>query len=84
MNRRELAALRRDMHRESLDTDSLAEHLEDRVAAIEEVLATPWPRRILVRARLGRQLRRSVRHFPGGSFGERRAAAASADWLESQ
>jgi hypothetical protein len=40
MRRRELAARRRDMHRESLDTDSLAEALENQVAAIEEVLAT--------------------------------------------
>jgi hypothetical protein len=81
MRRRELAALRRDMYRESLDTDSLAEHLEYRVAALEEIVAARWPRRILVRARLGRQLRRSVRHFPGKTFAERRTAAATAEWL---
>lgn len=75
---------RRDINREFLTVDSLAEHLEERVAALEEITATPWPRRILVRARLGRQLRRSVRNFPGETWAWRRANAVSADWLADQ
>ena len=73
-----------ELHRDVADTDSLAEHLEYRVAALEEIEAARWPRRILVRARLGRQLRASVRHFDGDTWADRRAAAASADWLARQ
>lgn len=81
MNRRELARLRRDLYKDSLYTDSLAQHLEFRVLAIETVLATPWPRRILAAFRLGRHLRESARYFPGASFADRRTAAVTADWL---
>lgn len=72
---------RPDWVKDSLDTDSLAEALEERVARLEEITASRWPRRWLLRARYGRELRRSVRHFPGKTFAERRAGAASADWL---
>lgn len=82
MTPEELAALRKDLAQESLATDSLAEHLEYRVAAIEEVIAARWPRRIVVRFRLARQLRVSLRFFPGATFEERRTAAATADWLD--
>lgn len=76
-----LAQLRRDVIEESNVTDLLSEHLEYRVARLEEITAARWPRRWLLRARLGRKLRASVRHFPGQSFGERRMEAAAADWL---
>ena len=72
---------RRDWITDSLTTDQLAEHLEARVAALEEIAAARWPRRWLARARLGRQLRDSIRHFPGATFADRRGEAASADWL---
>lgn len=65
MNGAELAQLRRAVNRDSLDTDSLAGHLEARVARLEEVVATRWPDRILAWARLGRELRASTRNFPG-------------------
>lgn len=71
----------RDWIKDSLGTDSLAEHLEARVAELEEIAAARWPRRWLLRARLGRQLRDSIRHFPGATFADRRGEAASADWL---
>jgi hypothetical protein len=51
------------------------------VAAIEEVIAAPWPRRILVRRRLRRDLRRSVAHVQGAGFAEKRFETA-AGWIE--
>lgn len=81
MNGAGLAQLRRDVIEESLMTDAMAEHLEYRVARLEEITAARWPRRWMLRARYGRELRRSVRNFTGRSFAERRMNAASADWL---
>ena len=75
---------RRDINQEFLTVDSLAEHLEERVAQLEEVAASRWPRRWLLRWRLGRQLRASVRNFPGGTWAWRRSNAVSADWLADQ
>jgi hypothetical protein len=73
--------LARQVNGELLTTDSLAAHLEQRVAALEAIVATPWPLRLVAAWRLGRALRRSVRHFPGDSFAERRVEAATNDWL---
>jgi hypothetical protein len=78
---RQLVELQRDAHRDSAETDRLAEDLELRVAAIEEVIAAPWPRRILVRRRLRRDLRRSVAHVQGAGFAEKRFETA-AGWIE--
>jgi hypothetical protein len=72
------------MYRESLDTDSLAEALEYRVSALEEIVAARWPRRMVLRARLARQLRASLRNVQGSTFAERRAEAAGLDWLADQ
>lgn len=72
--------LRRQTNGELTTTDSLMGHLEHRVIALELVAATPWPMRLVARARLGRALRRSVRHFPGDTFAERRIEAVSNDW----
>ena len=58
--------------------------LERRIIALEEIVAVRWPARILAAARLGRKLRRSVRHIPGGSFAERRSEAASIEWHADQ
>jgi hypothetical protein len=77
----ELARLRRDVSHESLDTDSLMEHLEHRVIALEEIVAARWPRRVRLRVRLARQLRASVEHFDGGTWTERRIEATGTDWL---
>lgn len=79
-----IAALRREVYEESLGTDSLAEHLEYRVAALEEITAARWPRRWLLRARLGRKLRGSVRNLPGQTWAERRSEAAGLDWIGNQ
>jgi hypothetical protein len=54
--------------------------LEDRVAAIEEVLAAKGLGRLRAAWRLARMLRRSVGPFAGGSFADRRREAVSADW----
>jgi hypothetical protein len=62
-------------------TDSLMDHLEARVAALEAVVAAPWPWRILAAWRLGRALRRSVKPFGGETFAWRRVEAVTNDWL---
>jgi len=62
-------------------TDSLIDMLEDRLCALEEVEATRWPARIVVRARLGRTLRASIVPFPGASFRDRRLEAVTNEWL---
>jgi hypothetical protein len=62
-------------------TDSIEGHLERRVAALEEVLAAPWPRRILLAARLRRTIRETNANFPSGTFWASRAEATANDWL---
>ena len=62
-------------------TDAAAGALEDRVSALEEIIAARWPRRILLRRRLARQLRASAAAFAwaGETFRARRAEAMSED-----
>jgi hypothetical protein len=65
---------------ELLVTDQLDELQEVRIAAVEEVLAAPWPRRLVAARRLRRHLRASVAGY-SGSFFERRAEAVTSQWL---
>jgi hypothetical protein len=71
---------------DSLLTDSLMAALELRIIALEEVAAARWPRRLLLAARLGRSLRRSVTGYrwAGPGFEGRRIEAAGDEWLESR
>ncbi len=62
-------------------TDSLTETLEIRIAALEEVAAARGPGRFLAAWRLGRDLRASIRPWPGMSFRWRRAEAVHNAWL---
>jgi hypothetical protein len=63
--------------------DELADILEQRVTALEEILAARWPRRVVTRARLRRQIRRSVSGF-SGPFAGRRIEALSCEWLSRE
>lgn len=66
----------------SIEEDELAlDALEDRVSAIEETIAARWPRSMVLRRRLGRQLRASAATFAwaGPDFATRRAEAMSED-----
>lgn len=63
--------------------DELADILEHRVTALEEILAARWPTRVVARARLRRQIRRSVSGFTG-EFAERRIEAVSCEWLSGR
>ena len=74
----ELAQLREDMDEDMAWAMTHDEMLERRIAALEEIVAARWPRRILVRRRLARDLRASVRHYSwaGPEWFWRRAQAA--------
>ena len=72
---------RQDMYRDSAMTDELASELLIQVVMLEEIIAARWPWRILVRARLRRDLRRSVEHVEGRTFTDRRIAALGSGWL---
>jgi hypothetical protein len=65
-------------------TDSLIDLLEERVVAIEAVVAARGWRRLAAAWRLGRSLRASVLPFEGGSFAERRYEAVSIEWGSTQ
>lgn len=75
--------LRAQVHEESGMTDSLMDALELRIGALEEVVAARGLRGVRARVRLGRQLRRSVEHFDGDTFAEKRMEAAGADWVST-
>ena len=78
--RNDLGQLRREVIQDSTTTEQLAETAELRITALEEVLAVRWPARILARWRLARDLRASVAHVQGGTFGERRIEAIGTGW----
>lgn len=84
VKRAELDQLRRDVITDSTMTDQIAEQLERRVLAIEEVIAARWPRRILVRRRLARDIRASVAGYAwvGDDFESRRVQAIGDGWVE--
>jgi len=77
-----LAAIWREMDRDSVTTDQLVSHLESRVVAMEEVMAARWPRRLLLQWRLGRELRASVAGYGwvSGGFRGRRTQFVSDTW----
>jgi hypothetical protein len=56
---------------ELLVTDELSELLEMRIAALEEVMAARWPRRLVLAGRLRRRLRASVAGYTGDFFASR-------------
>jgi hypothetical protein len=61
----------------------LNELREQRISALEEVIAARWPRRWLLSLRLRRHLRQSVRGYEwaGRSWHSRRAAWMTDEWL---
>lgn len=63
--RPEFDKFRRDAFRESDMNDEMAEIEAIRVTQLEEIIAARWPRSILVRYRLARDIRASVRHVQG-------------------
>jgi hypothetical protein len=67
-------------------TDSLMDHLESRVSALEEITAARWPVRVVAAFRLGRKIRRSADAFAwaGPGFEARRLEATTNQWLSSR
>ena len=81
-----LSAIWREIDRDSVTTDQLVSHLESRVVALEEVMAARWPRRLLLRWRMGRELRSSVAGYDwvAGGFRGRRTQFVSDTWEPCQ
>ena len=79
---RDVDQLRREMVTDSRMTDQLAEVLELRVTALEELLYARWPRSVRVRRRLRRDIRDSVRGYRrmGPGFTARRLEACGDGW----
>lgn len=71
-----------DLDRQADGIGCLNELREQRIAAIEEVIAAGWPRRWLLAARLRRHLRASIRGGHSTSpWHEQRAQAMTAEWI---
>ena len=81
--RRDVDQLRREMYADSLMAGQLAEVLELRVTALEELLFVRWPGSVGVRRRLRRDLRESVRPYRwmGPRFTARRFESIGDGWL---
>lgn len=80
--RRDFEKFRRDAILGEDMGDEFAEITDHRVTALEEILAARWPRSILVRRRLARDIRASVAHVQGATFAERRTEAIGTGWIE--
>jgi hypothetical protein len=78
-------AFARSSREESRIRDSLDDVQEQRIAALEEIVAARWSARIAVRRRLRREIRKQVRAFSsaGDSFYWRRGEAVTTGWLLS-
>ena len=83
MNREEFERLRHEIIAESVQTDKFAEISELRIAALEEIVFARWPRSILVRRRLRKDLRESVQHYRwvGPDFQSRRIQTIGDGWI---
>jgi hypothetical protein len=80
--RRDVDQLRREVIVAEVVEDDFAEISELRITALEEILYTRWPRSILVRRRLVRDLRASVAHVQGDTFTDRRGETISTGWVK--
>jgi hypothetical protein len=81
--RRTLDRLARELNFAVGFADEAESMLEERIIALEEITAARWPRRVLVRRRLARRLRASVRPYAyaGRSFRGRRLEAVTGDLI---
>ena len=61
-------------------TGVMLDELTWRVMALEEILAARWPRSILVRRRLARDIRASVAEIDGDDFTAKRSNAIGTGW----
>lgn len=71
-----------ELGRSIMQTDEFAEELLLQVIAIEETIAARWPRSMMLRWRLSRDLRRSVARVQhGATFTERRMETIGTGWM---
>jgi len=77
----DLRELTLQTRRDDEDLGHAIDELRFQVMALEEILAAPWPRVLLLLARLRSDLRASVRHSEGAGFAERRLNAIGTGWL---
>jgi hypothetical protein len=78
----ELDAIRRQMRRDSEWSDESLDELQFRLLALEEIICARWPRRILVRYRLARRIRASVREIGGSDFTAKRLNSIGTGWRD--
>lgn len=76
------AAWRREVNFSINETDWYAGELLRQVVALEEIVFARWPRSALLRRRLRRELRASVRHIDGRTFADRRRETLATGWLD--
>lgn len=73
---------RAELGRSIMQTDEFAEELLLQVVAIEAVFAARWPRSVVLRWRLGRELRASIAHVQHGTtFAEKRLETIGTGWM---
>jgi len=80
MTNDELTVIRRQMRDDDEWTGIMLDELTWRVMALEEILAARWPRSILVRRRLARDIRASVAEIDGDDFTAKRSNAIGTGW----
>jgi len=76
-----LDALRRQLNFTITSTDEAAEELLLQVVALEALIVARWPRSMLLRRRLRRELRASVRHNDGEDFTSKRINSLATGWI---
>ena len=77
----DLDALRREVIFSVTETDNYASERLRQVAEVEALIVARWPRSIVVRWRLARELRASVRHIDGRTFAEKRINTIGSGWM---
>lgn len=80
--RHEVDQFHRDLIRGEQIDEEFHEINELRISALEEIVAARWPRSVVVRCRLARDLRASVAHIQQGeTFAEKRSETVTSGWI---
>lgn len=72
---------RRDVIWSIGQSDAYAGEMLHQIVALEAIVVARWPRSVLLRRQLRRELRRSVAHIEGRTFAEKRLETIGTGWL---